>query len=204
MHLLRCASHVTHLALAQVLASGLAAQVAPASAPLTLESRVGLVTYTPAGVPCLAIHNRDLHPGTAVGLVLTPVVGEHGAQLLFRAQVRSASAGACSTDSTVEIRSYGDTAYALSNIPDRLPARAILFGVVAAPSQFAVHGNLVTVALRPDVPAARFRICTSNEGIHLTIWSGEPLRSARIWHEYVHFDFDTDPRCDKAEYSEPG
>lgn len=44
-----------------------------------------------------------------------------------------------------------------------------------------------------------FRRCASFEGVHLTAWSG----AHRVWHEYYHLDYDTDPTCTAEETVDP-
>jgi len=187
-----------------LLPAPLVAQGGSTAQAASYDGRIGLVLVTEAGVPCLAIPNHALQPGTAVALVLSPVVGEPGSEQSFMAEIASANAAGCARDSTMEISAYGDTTYALTNVADHLPVNAIYFGVVAGASQVQERAGMVTASLGASVPTARFRVCTSNEGIHLTVWSGEPLKSQRLWHRYVHFDFETEPRCDAADYARTG
>jgi hypothetical protein len=49
---------------------------------------------------------------------------------------------------------------------------------------------------------ARVRNCTSQEGLHLTVWRAEPLASERLWHEYWYLGYDTEPSCEKRDYEE--
>lgn len=41
--------------------------------------------------------------------------------------------------------------------------------------------------------------CTSQEGVHYNVWSGEPLVSARLWHGYWHAGYDVEETCTDAE-----
>jgi hypothetical protein len=45
----------------------------------------------------------------------------------------------------------------------------------------------------------RVRSCTSHEGLHLTAWSGQPLKSRRLWHRYVYLGYDVEPSCQDAD-----
>ena len=49
---------------------------------------------------------------------------------------------------------------------------------------------------------ARVRSCTSIEGLHLTIWSGTPLTSTRLWHAYWYLGYDVEPNCQPADTRE--
>jgi hypothetical protein len=47
-----------------------------------------------------------------------------------------------------------------------------------------------------------YRTCASSEGLHLTVWAGEPLRSRRVWHHYYYLGYDLEPNCVEADYIE--
>jgi hypothetical protein len=61
-------------------------------------------------------------------------------------------------------------------------------------------GFLAIAILDDRYPAVRARSCTSQEGLHLTLWSGEPLRSTRVWHAYWYLGYDVAPDCQPADY----
>jgi hypothetical protein len=44
-------------------------------------------------------------------------------------------------------------------------------------------------------PKASVHECLSSEGVHYTVWAGEPLRSRRLWHDYYYLGYDVDPSC---------
>lgn len=48
--------------------------------------------------------------------------------------------------------------------------------------------------------ARTFRSCTSNEGVHLTVWASKALESKRIWHEYVYLGYDVEPSCSRGDF----
>jgi hypothetical protein len=45
-----------------------------------------------------------------------------------------------------------------------------------------------------------FRTCASGEGLHLTVWYGEPLATARLWHGYFYLGYDTESDCAAQDY----
>jgi hypothetical protein len=45
----------------------------------------------------------------------------------------------------------------------------------------------------------RVRSCASLEGIHLSVWSGTPRASRRLWHLYWYLGFDVEPTCEEGE-----
>ena len=44
-----------------------------------------------------------------------------------------------------------------------------------------------------------FRACTSSEGLHLTIWKGNPLEGQRKWHSYYYLGYDVTPNCTQGD-----
>jgi hypothetical protein len=62
-----------------------------------------------------------------------------------------------------------------------------------------VTSGAIAARLSPDHPAVRVRSCTSREGVHLTAWSGAPLTSRRLWHQYYYLGYDVEPTCDDRE-----
>ena len=61
-----------------------------------------------------------------------------------------------------------------------------------APEGVAFH-------LSPSHPNAQVRSCTSHEGVHLTVWTGIPLKSQRVWHQYYYLGFDVEPSCGEQD-----
>jgi hypothetical protein len=64
------------------------------------------------------------------------------------------------------------------------------------------QGEQVTVAVNTTYPNARVRSCSSAEGVHFTVWAGQPLRSRRVWHQYYYLGYDVEPTCQPADYSD--
>jgi hypothetical protein len=61
-------------------------------------------------------------------------------------------------------------------------------------------GHEVRLHLSDRIREARVRSCTSSEGLHLTLWSGVPLRTSRLWHAYWYLGYDVEPDCRPADY----
>jgi len=53
----------------------------------------------------------------------------------------------------------------------------------------------MSLRLGTQYPAVRVRSCASSEGLHLTLWSGVPLQSERLWHQYYYLGYDVEPTC---------
>jgi hypothetical protein len=59
------------------------------------------------------------------------------------------------------------------------------------------------VDLDGDRKPEHFRMCASFEGLHFTVWSGEPLKGTLRWHHYYYLGYDTEPDCKPAEIRDP-
>ena len=70
---------------------------------------------------------------------------------------------------------------------------------VIAPDEPTIEKGIAKVELTGTPPAEYFRECTSNEGMHFTVWSGRPLIGKRIWHRYYYLEYDTQPTCKSKE-----
>ncbi|HET9252179.1 MAG TPA: hypothetical protein VFP58_08690 [Candidatus Eisenbacteria bacterium] len=53
-----------------------------------------------------------------------------------------------------------------------------------------------------DGVAERFFTCASYEGVHLSVWSGEPMKSEERWHRYDSVPYSTEPTCFPADSTE--
>lgn len=163
------------------------------------EAEVGVVGTAHGGDVCIAIRNSHIAAGTAVVMVWVPVVGEtEPAELLGAHAIENA--GACTSDSTMAFVGHSDSRYRLEVLSGRMSPGGFYFGVLAPIEKFHADQQSVVAQLEANEPPATFRACTSHEGVHLTIWGGEPLKGARLWHRYVHFDYETEPRCQEPEW----
>jgi hypothetical protein len=62
----------------------------------------------------------------------------------------------------------------------------------------SVRGSL-RIRLNARYPRSRVQVCTSSEGLHLTMWTNTPLRSLRLWHQYFYLGYDVEPTCRDQE-----
>jgi hypothetical protein len=62
-----------------------------------------------------------------------------------------------------------------------------------------IGSDAIVVELSATYPNAQVRVCTSHEGLHLTLWAGTPLTSQRLWHEYYYLGYDVEPSCDDRD-----
>lgn len=71
------------------------------------------------------------------------------------------------------------------------------FGLVDPPPDLAATGAMPD--LNGDGRPDGFRSCASGEGLHLTVWYGEPLTTSRLWHGYFYLGYDTEADCDAKD-----
>ena len=68
----------------------------------------------------------------------------------------------------------------------------------------ATRGGRVGVGLSAAYPAVQVHDCLSSEGVHYTVWAGEPLTSQRLWHKYYYLGYDVEPSCkERSEVADP-
>ena len=68
----------------------------------------------------------------------------------------------------------------------------------------ATSGGRVSLGLSAAYPAVQVHECTSSEGVHYTVWAGEPLTSRPLWHKYYYLGYDTEPSCkERSEVADP-
>jgi hypothetical protein len=181
-----------------VLCPAVMAQQKHSDKAFDFRSQLGVVDNVDRrGTFCLSIFNDSLAEGSAVIFILV-----HQPQRLEKATILKKVNQAC-TDSLPEPNS---SFYLLR--PDRgeavfpdstnlLPASIAIVGF----NKPVLKGRrVVSVDLDQDGRPEFFRTCTSNEGVHLTVWSGTPLQGRRRWHAYYYLGYDTMPTCKAKDY----
>lgn len=71
------------------------------------------------------------------------------------------------------------------------------------PNALAIVGTGISGDLTADGVSESLRICTSQEGLWFSVWTGEPLTGRRVWSEYVALFYDVEPSCDARDYANP-
>lgn len=154
------------------------------------ELRIGLAASGNDGL-CIAL------PGAAVpaGSPFTVVTDEEP-QHVYHATVRS-EVPACEA-----MQHNHDGPFYIVALLDAPPDALVGALGVAFPGRVAARraGRRVQLNLDARHPRAQVRICSSSEGLHVTVWSGTPLRSARLWHQYWYLGYDVESDCQPADY----
>lgn len=163
----------------------LATQIAAAGAP------VGIAAASQDGQICVAMPAPALEPDTTLTLVrpdgrqsvleVAIVRPAAACERLQRAMIpgpyylAQRSASMASESGTVWVAFSG-----------RLDTRRLGSGAIVA-------------RLSDAYPNVQVRSCASYEGLYLTVWSGTPLTSQRLWHQYYYLGYDVEPSCDDRD-----
>ena len=157
--------------------AGGTASLGPTAA--TYAPRVGVAVTTGART-CLAIRNPNLAPSTPVTLV-SPMLPQTFSQV----EVGGATDGPCpvSKDVDTSISNYDLHVPQGTSLPKLTP-------LIAVTGTSAVFGpgnnNTARADLDQNGKFETFRACSSNDGIHLTVWSGNSLDGTLLWHGYYY------------------
>jgi hypothetical protein len=154
--------------------------------------RLGLAFPVERDSVCLSIHAPGLQPGTR--LLLVDILDSAA---VVPATLQAARSASCPR----EVPGLGDVLYSVTTQgPVRLPPGSVLVAVVASGLPLVAGADGVAGDIDGDGVLEYFRQCTSNEGLHFTVWSGAPLRGDRRWHRYFFLGYDVEPSCTEPEY----
>jgi hypothetical protein len=200
----RCAESRRRVSLRSVLGFAWMATVlfsAPGAAQPRFDymRQIGVVAVQKNGRPCLAIPAPDLPNGTRLALVWVPMEGAGRPPQIRSARVTGRQPNLCDIPEAAE---PADSSYRVTTTGGPLnegPSFAVLIGS----GRLAVTGSTVAGDLDGDGVLETFRVCTSTEGLHLTVWSGEPLKGTRRWHRYFYLGYAVEPSCEEPDYKEP-
>ena len=166
-----------------------------------LAARIGVVYRGEGGVPYLEIHAQSLAAGTPVNVVL--FADQEPRKLVHAGVTGAPQIDLPITASHVFGRTDMPVRYALRiDGGEPFAAGDIGIGVIGAPSRCRIDDGRVRCDLEGDGTPGYFRFCTSNEGVHLTAWSGTPPEGVRRWHAYYFLAYDVEPSCSVREISE--
>lgn len=154
-------------------------------------TQIGTAEVTSKGHGCLTIVNPKLRENQLLKLV---ILGE--TQKVVENRTGKKLKSSCSRNPEV---SPNASFY-------EFPAGKEHFGSAIAVVGFAGDFKIVKGEVRADLngdgTSESFRSCTSYEGLHLTVWAGDALKSKRLWHEYYYLGYDLEPSCNPADYKD--
>jgi hypothetical protein len=167
------------------------------AARFDFETQVGVAEFASEGLICLTIPNAGLLAGSKV------LLAEPDTNVVRRTVVQKKLAQSCSqnpdTQSSASFYSLElmDSKNAPPGYGKLSPPLVALVGV--ADVDRLKDGSRAKIDLDRDGRREYFRDCTSEEGVHLTIWSGKPLKGKRLWHWYYYLGYGVVPDCTDKE-----
>lgn len=146
---------------------------------------------------CLHSPNPNLSNGTRVSLILP-----RKPQRVASAVIEEKAGVSCSQNpyadpnaSFYRLKLVGK--HKTINLNEPLsPAIAI----VEPKKSIFVRRGIASGDLDGDGTSEFFRICTSSEGNHVTVWSGKPLQGKKRWHSYYYLGYDVVPTCKEQDF----
>jgi len=149
-------------------------------------SSVGIAAISGAKV-CLAIDNPRLVSGGPVTLVVTSTP-----QSLAQAVLVTSAPDSCGTS---QLRDSGSDYYELRLVSGTVPPGMPAIAVTNSSNQLRKAGTVISGDIAGNGGREFFRSCTTAEGVHLSVWSGKPLKGKRNWHGYYYLGYDVQPNC---------
>jgi len=159
------------------------------------DTTVGIAVSLPRSSGCLAIANDHLAPRSAVTLILLA-----GESIDHKARVVVARIDAkLPEDCHVDLGQSGDSYYRIQ-LDDSAQSRLPYFAITSRTHPVIVRTGISHIDINRDGVDDDFRVCTSHEGLHLTIWPGKALKGTRRFHRYFPLHYDVEPSCTDADY----
>ena len=165
-------------------------------AQFDFKSKIGVVDSSEEGKLCLIIANPNLAVADSINLVVLSKP-----QRVLKTRVtekldRSCSKTLTENESFYSLRLERDGGSELKNFDVPLIAVAVVSKQPLKVSRGQARKDLDNDG-RPEF----FRSCASNEGLHFTVWTGQPLSGKRRWHFYYYLGYDVVLSCKRKDYS---
>jgi hypothetical protein len=166
-----------------------------------INSKVGIVDVTGDEIICFRTTNADLTEKTPISIVAS--IYEPPQKVLAAAIEKKLEKSCVSRDSDAgesNPEEYSYYSLVLTGETIDKSEIGVSIGVIQPAAKVRIENKLASVDLNGDAKPEFFRLCTSNEGLHLTIWNGKPLSGKRIWHYYYYLNYDTEPTCKQKDW----
>ncbi len=166
-----------------------------------INSKVGIVDVNNVNIICLRTDNANLAENSQISIIVSPY---EIPQKIVKAFVGKKLNYSCAAgDSEAGEEDLSKTAYYTlkldgNDIDESYIGAGIAILDSSKPIKFS--DGLANVDLNNDGKNEYFRQCASNEGLHLTVWTGKPLIGKRIWHKYYYLKYDTEADCKKKDW----
>ncbi len=158
------------------------------------ETDVGVVVAD-RGHHCLVIP-AAIDSGSTLQVVAVSFAGSGEAPAAGHARVTGLETGTCGA---IHAKPF-DRRYRVA-LPPGFAAWGTPLVALRNAGPVTVEASALTGDLEGNGTPEYFRMCSSSEGLHLTIWSGEPLVGPRRWHFYYYLGYDVEPNCSEADYA---
>ncbi len=158
-----------------------------------INSKIGIVDYNQKKGSCLTIPNANLKKGGKVQIIFTDKP-----QIVLQAEVVEKLNRKCPSRNT-EVDN-NDSFYSLKVSGENIKEYAVAIGLIDSKQIVKVRKGMAGIDVDSDKKNDYFRICTSFEGLHLTVWNSKPLIGKRIWHRYYYLGYDVDSNCKEKDY----
>ena len=166
-----------------------------------INSKVGIVDVTDEQIICFRTIDANLKEQTPVSIVMS--LYEFPQKVLTATIGKKLEKSCVTHDSDIGESQPQENSYYSLILDDKIfdkPQIGIGLGVVKPPKPIQIEKGFAKVDLNNDQKSEFFRLCASNEGLHLTVWTGKPLVGKRIWHRYYYLHYDTEADCRKKDY----
>jgi hypothetical protein len=150
------------------------------------------IAASKSGKVCLGIRNPSLATGSAIRLI-NPMLP----QTEMKGTIVAPDSSCTGTAGSGEDQHY----YAIQTGKAQVSAMPLI-AISGFSGTFRKKGNLLVADLDADGSEESFHSCTSTEGIHFTVWSGQPLDGKIRWHQYYYLGYDVSPTCTPKEIGE--
>jgi hypothetical protein len=156
-------------------------------------TQIGILVQSEDKQRRLEIKNPNLAPDQEIVIVTE---GYREPQIIMRASIVEKISGNCSEGG---FNDDGGSCYKLRAISGDFDQINTAFAIVKTSASFTKLKGRVSADLDKDGTREHFRVCFSNEGMHLTVWSGLPLKGKRRWHRYYYLGYDLEADCTDVE-----
>ena len=174
-----------------ILLSSVIAVISYGQEKFDYKSHVGLVLK---GISffCFSIKNSNVVHGTKLAVIRIPIAGSAIRPKLLTAEVIGRLDHQCDQLSLMN----GDSSYSIYLIKDTIDDFSPCFGLLVSPDRLTLSGTSISGDIDLDGINEEFQMCTSSEGIHLSIWSVKPNQRLLRWHRYYYLGYDVERTCD--------
>jgi hypothetical protein len=156
---------------------------------------VGIATGK-RGEYCAILPDSTMPVGTSVTLVWP----DSGRTATATGSLRPFNRGGCSWLSGDDAPGGAYPLHFSARAQEVVDGQETIAIAVAAPAVWRVGADGIARAdLDGDGKLEAARVCTSSEGLHLTLWTGAPLAGVRRWHRYHYLGMDVEANCTERD-----